>query len=199
MRCLKCGFENTEGLSVCSNCGNTLIDNNVNQPEELLSVSSPEPTPFIPNEPVVNNQPVANNVVDKEDKGKKKSPLLLIAIIAIVGLLVLGIVIVPKLFGKTASGSGNKNDNSNAFFLANNEGTYAVFNADGKQLTDFNIKSSFGEEFKNHTCFVENIDGKRGIIKDNGKMLVDFEKYTFLNNVGALYLGTVDGKEYLIN
>lgn len=84
------------------------------------------------------------------------------------------------------------------FFKKNKEGYYALFDTTGKQLTDFIFSKV--EDFYNHTSVVITKDGKSGIIKDNGKYLVNLGKYKKIYSTGPLYkLITNDNKNKYIN
>ena len=63
MKCLKCGLENKEGSTVCTNCGNVLSEETVvEQPAEqqyvVLPTTPEETTPVVEETPVVAEAPV---------------------------------------------------------------------------------------------------------------------------------------------
>jgi len=75
-------------------------------------------------------------------------------------------------------------NNDKVFFLKNSESKYALFNADGNQLTDFIYR--YVDDFVNGVAHVD--DGKNeGIINAKGKMTVPFGKYEAIILKGGLY------------
>lgn len=83
-----------------------------------------------------------------------------------------------------------------AFFIADNS-KYALFNENGKKLTDFIFTSI--DDFINGTTIVKKGE-QYGIINDKGKMVVDFNTYKFIESVGGMYRVTTDDyKEYLVD
>lgn len=124
-----------------------------------------------------------NNTVNEK---KPKLKYFLLAAIGVL-LIVFGVIFLTK----NIDNSGNKSfDNEvisqDVFFLDNKEGYYALFNIDGKKLTDFNLKPS-NYEFINDGAVVKNAEGQYGIISSSGKMAVDFGKYKTIYREGALY------------
>lgn len=83
------------------------------------------------------------------------------------------------------------------FFLNNTENQYALFNEDGKKLTDF-IYTSHSDVI-NGTAEVTK-DEKVGIINTKGKMTVDFGKYeSIISKNGVYEVRDKNSKSYLIN
>lgn len=122
----------------------------------------------------------------------------------IIGLIVLIVVIVAVILIVNLTKKDKKSDisditKSESFFLEDKEGNYALFNEDGKQLTDF-IFFSVDSSIINGATRVENSNGDYGILSEDGKMIVDFGDYNYINHVGALYKVTdKEYKSYLLN
>lgn len=90
----------------------------------------------------------------------------------------------------------NPVNNTTSFFIKNKEGKYALFNIDGKKLTDFQYTST--NKFIGDTANVGK-DGKVGIITSAGKTSVDFGKYNYISQVAGLYKAQKDKDGYIIN
>lgn len=86
---------------------------------------------------------------------------------------------------------------SESFFINDRNGKYALFNKDGKQLTDF-IFTEVGY-FINGSTYVKK-DDLLGIIKENGKMIADFGDYRYIfSRAGVYNVVKEDGQGYLID
>lgn len=118
----------------------------------------------------------------------------LIIIILVILLILVGVFLIYNLFFNKTDNSFNIN-NSTSFFLSNGS-SYALFNEDGKQLTDFSY--TYKSDFINGTAVVVK-DDKYGIIDANGKMTVDFGKYSYIAASSGLYEATDDKGRVLIN
>lgn len=131
-----------------------------------------------------------NNYQDSYNNGKNKNKKLLIIGI---GIIAITISVFCFIFLRGKKSSENVDSIlSNSFFLSNNEGNYALFNYDGKQLTDFEYK--VGHEVINGSAIVENSEYESAIISDTGKILVDFGVYKIIDRRGSLYV--VEDEEY---
>lgn len=88
---------------------------------------------------------------------------------------------------------------TDAFFLKdpNGEG-YALFNSNGKKLTDFKFKTNQAS-FKNHSMLVETLDDKKCVLNDSGKIVVDCGKFEKLTKKESLYVNEQDNKTTIIN
>lgn len=87
---------------------------------------------------------------------------------------------------------------TDAFYLENGEGIYALFNDAGKQLSEFEFTTV--TSFNNNASLVTNKNGEFGVINNKGKMVVKFGKYPYVFNEGPLYFLTdYDSDYYLIN
>ena len=84
-----------------------------------------------------------------------------------------------------------------SFWLPNNDGKVAIFNVDGKQLTEF-IYTAGSNSFINDTAFVKNEKEEYAIITSLGKELVKFGKYEKITDIGAGYIAKdSNGKNFL--
>ena len=85
---------------------------------------------------------------------------------------------------------------TNAFFIENHDHKYALFNENGKKLTDFSfVKVS---SFINNAALVENEFGQYGVINNKGHMVVDYDKYPYIFNEGPLYFLTDYESDYYL-
>ena len=80
---------------------------------------------------------------------------------------------------------------TSSFFLSNESEKYALFNDDGKQLTDFIYTDA--DRFINNTAVVE-IDKEVGLINSDGKTIIPMGKYDSISAVGGLYSAMVDDR-----
>lgn len=117
----------------------------------------------------------------------------------VLGSLVAIIVLVVCLSGCGKGKSiNNKEEYSDAFFIKE-ESKYALFNNDGKKLTDFIFTSVSNTNFRKGSAIVKK-DDAYGIIGSNGKMIVDFGKYKSIYESAGLYKVTDnDRNEYLLD
>jgi len=173
MNCPNCGTYNNEGSPSCINCGANL--NVVPQ----------------------NNQQEINNDVNNSKKNNKFNISSKYIIIGVATILVVFVIVFFITKKKNNSKLSEFDVNyANAFFLSDGS-NYALFNNDGKQLTEFEF--SYVYDFINETALVKK-DAKYGVINSNGKMVVDFDKYDTIKSVAGLYKVTdKDDHEYLIN
>ena len=125
--------------------------------------------------PVENNTPVQNNTNKKNIK-----PFIIIGVIIVI--IIIGLVVFLK---KSDSSSTARNDEDyvNVFFI-NKDGKYALYNDNGKQLTDFIFDKA--EDFVNGTAIVQKGD-QRGIINTSGKTVVEFGKYDYIYERAGFY------------
>ena len=142
------------------------------------------------------------------DNSNKKinidSKKLICAIGAVAGLLVIILIIKPFFLGNKSNDKTVYNPDFNlresaTFFIKDNEKElYALYNSDGKKLTDFDYKNS-NTEFYNHAMLVENTDGKYGVINDSGKIIIKFGEYDNITRVSSLFLAEKGDKRFIIN
>jgi len=124
---------------------------------------------------------------------KKKILLSLLVLVTVVTLTGCGSK--KKKSDKKVDGRNVVNYNT-AFFIKDGS-KYALFNEDGKRLTDFEFTSA--GSFVNGAAIVKNEIGS-GVINENGKMVIDFGKYKYIYQEAGLYKVT-DGEhnEFLLN
>lgn len=134
---------------------------------------------------------------------KRKVNKFVIVIFFIGILLVLGGI--ASLVVSYFSSKENRNKDfdieaTTSFFLENPDSKYALFNEEGKQLTEF-IYTSVGS-FVNGTAVVKQ-EEKEGIIDCNGKLVVPLGKYKYISSKGGVYQVNEETKDsfkkYLIN
>lgn len=151
-------------------------------------------------EPII-NQPQDNfqqpmdsptNDFNGSDVKKPKIKLILIIVLAAAVIGVGAFLLLRKDSEKT---SGIDITDSTSFFIQDKNEKYALFNEDGKQLTDFIF--SYASEFMNGTAIVGKNDAY-GIINENGKMTVDFGKYTSFGAFAGMYEAIDEEENYFI-
>lgn len=132
---------------------------------------------------------------------KKKINLkLLIIIAAVIIVIVAGVIFVPKLLSnKEKTNMSDSLTSSSSFWISNAEDLYALFDINGKQITEFEY-TSVGSTFISGTTVVKNKNNEYGLISSTGKLLVDFGEYDYISEQNAVYRMT-DNKynDYLYN
>ena len=140
-------------------------------------------------EPIINQpqdnfqQPMDSPTNDFNGSDVKKPKIKLILII-VLAAAVIGVGTFLLLRKDSEKNDGIDITDSTSFFIEDKNKKYALFNEDGKQLTDFIF--SYASEFMNGTAIVEKNDAY-GIINENGKMTVDFGKYTAFGALAGMY------------
>ncbi len=122
----------------------------------------------------------------------------LIAIIAGAAVAVAAVIALIIIIHSAANGEIAIYD-ANAFFVSSKDGgetKYALYKKNGEKITDF-IYSQVGA-FVNGYAYVRNLDGKKGIVDDSGKMTVDFDEYEDIMPRIGIYEVSKDNKEKLI-
>lgn len=171
MICPKCGKENLNNSTFCENCGT-----NLTQP--------------MPTQPTEQSQYTNNTQLSE----KKKNNKIILIIIPIVIIAIVLLLVSKK--GKTTK-TIDEVGYSPAFFLGNSENKYAVFNDDGKRLTDFVFEGA--SDFINGAAIVKK-DNTYGLVNTNGKMTADFGKYSNISKAAGMFkVRTEEFKYYLIN
>ncbi len=173
MNCPNCGTYNNEGASSCINCGsnlNVIQQDNNNQ-----------------------NSKQSDNSTSIKNMVKNNKIIFMVIGIAIV-------IFVVSLFFIFKKNKSNLKDfdvyYADAFFISDGD-KYALFNNDGKQLTEFKFSSV--ESFINKTALVEK-DNEYGVINEKGKMVIDFGKYDYIDSKAGLYEVTdKNGNSYIVN
>lgn len=129
---------------------------------------------------------------------KNKKILLVLIVLVILVAIGAGIFIFTKVSNSKKASKGEEDNVAKSFFLSDSNGLYALFNADGKKLTDFIFSEV--KEFSNGVATVKRSDTKEmAIIKDNGKYLVDFGKYETIYQFGSLFSVYDSEGYYIIN
>lgn len=130
-----------------------------------------------------------------KNKNFKKIIIGLIALIVVI----VAVIIIVNLCKKDKKSDINDIVKSESFFIEDKDGNYALFNEDGKQLTEF-VFDDVDTNIVNGATKVKNSDGDYGILSENGKMIADFGTYTYINHTGALFKVTdKQYKSYLLN
>ena len=91
---------------------------------------------------------------------------------------------------------GSKEDVTTVFFLKDSNDLYALFNDDGKKLTDFEFTDYKGIIGNNAVVMKEDL---YGIVGSNGKMIADFGKYEYITKVGKMFKVEEDGRYFLLD
>ena len=127
-------------------------------------------------------------------------------LILIVVVLVIGLFFIFK--GKGSKSLKDDEDvynekfnisKTDSFFLKNPDGDgYALFNSNGKKLTDYKFKTSQAT-FKNHAMLVETTYNKKCVLNDSGKTVVDCGKYDDISSKESLYVVKQDNKTLILN
>lgn len=132
------------------------------------------------------NQNMTNMYFQPQSK-KKNIVKILITISVIVIVVIAGIIFFPKLFGnKDKQNITETLTKSTSFWIKNNEGLYAIFDINGKQLTGFDF-TSVSSQFVNGTAKVKNQNDEYGLISSTGEMIVEFGKYDYISEQYAVY------------
>lgn len=145
-----------------------------------------------PDEPKVDPTVLVDTGTAATDKPKKiknkRAPIIAGIIVGAVLLLGLGIWGIVSLVSHD-SGGAVAEEGKVAFFIENNngDGTYAAFDGEGKQITEFSYGST--STFRNGYAMVQDkTKTKYAIMANTGKLAVPFEKYDSIAQVGAYFL-----------
>ena len=166
MKCPRCGTETNE--TICPGCGCSLnnMQQEVNTNGEL------------------NN---TNNVPIKTPTRKVNIGLVIVGVVAVI-LSVVGGTTYYVLNSKSDSKQINNNveEVSGSFFLSNGS-LCALFNSEGKQLTDFIYKNAQNTKFHNGVAFVH-VNDEAKLIDENGKVIIDGNRTNnVLTDLGNFY------------
>jgi len=161
---------------ICNKCGNV-------NPENIRFCSN------------CGNQ-LEQNTTSNKPNNKLKIIIPTILLVILVGIV--GIITYKKFSNNISSNNGNIIANSTSFFIKNKDNKYAMFNVDGKKLTDFDF--SLYPTINNGIAVVKNDNDQYGVIAENGKMIIEFGKYKYINQEGGLLEVTdQNSKKYLLN
>ena len=148
----------------------------------------------------LNNQQTNSQSTYEEEPKKKKNIFKILILLIIVAAA--GVFLYPKIKSmlyKPEISDADKLYETTSFWLRNTEGKWAIFDINGKQLTDF-IYTEVREEFVNNTAMVKNDKNQYAIITSLGKELIKFGKYEKIKDVSAGYIAqTADNKNFLYN
>lgn len=188
MICNNCGQNNDINSNVCIKCGMPLSNQ-------------------------MNYQQNTNNTINNVQNNKNNKILEIIKKYWII-LLVLVIVVVAvfafsKLKKKISNNSSNEENDvynekfsitkSESFFIKDeNSDGYALFNFDGKKLTDYIYKTNKVDPY-NHSLLVETLDGKKCVINDSGKEIIKCGSYKELTRHKIIYEAKNDDKTYILD
>lgn len=122
-------------------------------------------------------------------------------LIGIISGILLVVIVVIFCLLKNNVDIHEEDDNplqTNIIVIKNNDNLYALYDTEGKQVTDFEYK--YVSDFSNNHAEVKNKNDEVGIINNKGKMSVNFGKYKYISKKGCLYeVSDQDYKDYLIN
>lgn len=167
--------------------------NGVYNPNFNAGMSSYQPGMM--NQPTIDRQMQTISVpeVPTQPKNKKKM-FKVVGIIALLAVLAAVIFFVIKFFFGKDGYTFETLSKTNSFFLANEEGNYALFNEDGKQLTDFDFEDV--GTFYGGVAAVSHTDGRDGVIKEDGKYLVELSEESVYDYYGLLNVVSYDEKNF---
>ena len=137
-----------------------------------------------------------NEEPSKERKSfLKKLDYKKILIIGGIIVFIIVVVIIGKNIFKNKKSSSEDFLASNSFFLSNKNNS-AIFDKNGKQLTDFIYQS--GSDFINGSALVENPNDERGLVSESGKMLIEFGKCNYLLRYGSVFICTTSDHKHIL-
>lgn len=137
----------------------------------------------------------------------KKLPLIIGIVVAV--LLIIGAVaffLIVKPFGGGSGGGGGISAGGDAFFASSNffvssdekgTTTYAIYDTNGKAVTDF-VYSATPNHFLANAALARK-NGEYGLIDSDGKEIIPFGQYKTIKAYGALYGIEKDDKNVLVN
>lgn len=129
---------------------------------------------YYPPQGYYSQQGVMNNQFIKP----KKRKIWLIVFVILVVLFLIGFFFWKTLSPKNRKYTFELLQDTNAFFLSNGEGDFALFNEGGKRLTDFQFDKV--GEFYGGVAKVDGVDGKSALIRENGSYLLNFTEDTII-------------------
>ena len=128
-----------------------------------------QPIQYDENGQIVVPQTVETPVEQQPVKSKKsKKKIIIVGLVVI--LLAAAIFFLFKLFSNKEKLTFENLNDTDSFFIVNSEGYYALFNEEGKQLSDFEFE--YVGTFYGGAARVDHKNGKSGVIKENGEYLI---------------------------
>jgi len=164
---------------------------------ENLQTQQPIPQQPIPQQPIpqqpIPQQSVQNNGTKQNNKKTKKNWTITFAIILAI-IIILGIFVIPTLFNKDKTIKNSTEKNENVIIVTDNANKNALFNKEGKQLTDFYDKIY---NFYSDVAIVKNNE-EYAVINSKGKFIINFKKYNYISNAGFLIKAENDDYNYIL-
>lgn len=120
-------------------------------------------------------------------------------LLAAVGLAIAVVVITIIIISNNQRGRYIDSDfDSSAFFLqeSNDRVAYALFNNEGKRLTDF--KFIFTGPFVDGYALVQNEKEQYGVIDETGKLSIGYDKYDTLEPHSGFYIAVKDDNSSIV-
>ena len=148
------------------------------------------------------------NAATKKNKGKLIG--LICGAVALVAVIVLGVIFIPKLINNNGGNSGGNGHTgplftANAFVVEELSAGASNILADGKFLLFSNDGQKIGNAYDYLGSFIDGAtlakrSGLFGIINDKGEEIVEFGKYQNIVELGGLYGATDENsKNYLLD
>lgn len=119
--------------------------------------------------------------VEPSVKPKKDYKKIILIAASIVVLAVVAFLVYKLLFNKEKLTYENFTE-TESFFITDSDGNYALFNEDGKQLTDFEYE--YAGSFYGGAARVYDKEGRYGVIKENGEYLIPLSEDFIYGNYG---------------
>lgn len=150
--------------------------------------------PGMMNQPVIDRQMQTMAVPEMPKKPKDKKKILkIVGIIVILAALIAGVFFAIKLLFGNKGYTFETFTETDSFFIYN-DGKYALFNEDGKQLSEF-VFDDVGD-FHGGVAVVRHTDGRDGVIKENGKYLIDLSEESIYDYYGLINVVNYDVENF---
>lgn len=115
---------------------------------------------------------------------EKEKIKIIFRLIVILAIIFISFFVITKFFLKKETYK-DKATYSNAFFIKNSKGKYALFNESGKKLTNFAFDSA--SSFISNVALVHNDKEGYAIINNKGKNIVPYGKYNYISSYSGLF------------
>ena len=168
---------NNQNLNV-SQTFNPQSMQNYQQPINQMNIQQPTSQP-------VNNSFENVNFSNQSSNNKPQKKMntgLIIGIVVAIVIVIVGIVLVPNLSNKGSKVHNLTNEKSNVIIVNNKDNKNALFNVDGKQLTEFYDEIT---EFRNDIAIVKN-NNEYAVINSKGKFIINFKEYSYITFAGFI-------------